>query len=150
MVREAPGDPRSDPDLVRWGVRAQSARHYTRYIGRRVQVSREEYRTKVEETGLPEEALGHARFCQFIAGDPRHGASICGKRSKPGSSYCAKHHAVCYDRVVGLKRSAAGRKAWETRQRRWWDAACRGRGYGASLRWGRPRSSELGPALLRS
>lgn len=38
VVREAPGDPRSDPDLVRWGVRAQQARHYTRYAGPRVQV----------------------------------------------------------------------------------------------------------------
>ena len=38
VVREAPGDPRSDPDLVRWGVRAQRARHYTRYAGPRVQV----------------------------------------------------------------------------------------------------------------
>ncbi len=38
VVREAAGDPRSDPDLVRWGVRAQRARHYTRYAGPRVQV----------------------------------------------------------------------------------------------------------------
>ena len=38
VVREAPGDPRGDPDLVRWGVRAQRARHYTRYAGPRVQV----------------------------------------------------------------------------------------------------------------
>ncbi len=38
VVREAPGDPRRDPDLVRWGVRAQRARHYTRYAGPRVQV----------------------------------------------------------------------------------------------------------------
>ena len=67
---------------------------------------------------LPE-VLGHARTCQFIAGDPRHGAPICGKRSQPVSSYCAQHHAVCYDRVVDLKRSEAGRKAWETRRARY-------------------------------
>jgi hypothetical protein len=30
VVDEAPTDPANDPDLVRWGVRAQRARHYTR------------------------------------------------------------------------------------------------------------------------
>ena len=30
VVREVPGRPADDPDLVRWGVRAQQARHYTR------------------------------------------------------------------------------------------------------------------------
>lgn len=30
VVREVPGTPARDPDLVRWGVRAQQARHYTR------------------------------------------------------------------------------------------------------------------------
>jgi hypothetical protein len=30
VVREAPVDPSGDPDLVRWGVSAQRARHYTR------------------------------------------------------------------------------------------------------------------------
>jgi hypothetical protein len=30
VVDEAPTDPAGDPDLVRWGVRAQRARHYTR------------------------------------------------------------------------------------------------------------------------
>lgn len=31
VMREVPGDPSRDPDLVRWGVRAQLARHYTRH-----------------------------------------------------------------------------------------------------------------------
>ena len=66
---------------------------------------------------LPE-VLGHARTCQFIAGDPRTDASMCGAGARVGSSYCAEHHGICYDRVVDLKRSEAGRKAWETRQRR--------------------------------
>lgn len=30
IVREAPTDPARDPDLVRWGVREQHVRHYTR------------------------------------------------------------------------------------------------------------------------
>ena len=30
VVREAAGDPSGDPDLRRWGVRTQQARHYTR------------------------------------------------------------------------------------------------------------------------
>jgi hypothetical protein len=30
VVDEAPTDPLADPDLLRWGVRAQRARHYTR------------------------------------------------------------------------------------------------------------------------
>jgi hypothetical protein len=38
LVREAPVDPRQDPDLVRWGVRAQRTQHYTRYRGDTVQV----------------------------------------------------------------------------------------------------------------
>jgi hypothetical protein len=38
VLDEAPGDPASDSDLVRWGVRAQRTRHYTRYRGARVEV----------------------------------------------------------------------------------------------------------------
>jgi hypothetical protein len=38
VVKEAPGDPIQDPDLVRWGVRAQLARHYTRHSGGLIQV----------------------------------------------------------------------------------------------------------------
>ncbi len=68
-------------------------------------------------SGLPE-ALGHARDCQFIAGDPVVDAATCGKRSRLRSSYCAKHHAVCYGPSVDPKRSEAGRRGWETRQRR--------------------------------
>ena len=64
------------------------------------------------------EALGYARDCQFIAGDPRAGASACGKRSRAGSSYCTKHHRQCHDRAADIKRSEAGRRGWETRQRR--------------------------------
>jgi len=30
VVEEAPTDPVGDPDLIRWGVRAQRSRHYTR------------------------------------------------------------------------------------------------------------------------
>jgi len=33
VVEEVPGQPSRDPDLVRWGVRAQQARHYTRDVG---------------------------------------------------------------------------------------------------------------------
>ena len=66
----------------------------------------------------PSEALGHARTCQFIAGDPGVDVSICGKRSQAGSSYCAKHHAICHDRPGDSVRFEAGRKAWETRRRR--------------------------------
>lgn len=38
VVGEAPIDPSRDPDLVRWGVGAQRARHYTRDEGGVVQV----------------------------------------------------------------------------------------------------------------
>jgi hypothetical protein len=38
VVNEAPSDPKKDPDLVRWGVRAQLARHYTRHSSGAVQV----------------------------------------------------------------------------------------------------------------
>ena len=37
-MKEAPGDPKQDPDLVRWGVREQHARHYTRDSSGVVQV----------------------------------------------------------------------------------------------------------------
>ena len=67
----------------------------------------------------PIEALGHAHTCQYIAGEPSIEASTCGKRSKAGSSYCVEHHAICYDRAADPERSAAGRKAWETRLRRY-------------------------------
>ncbi len=38
VVRELPGDPSRDPDLVAWGVRAQDTRHYSRHAGGRSQV----------------------------------------------------------------------------------------------------------------
>ncbi len=38
VVREAPGDPASDPDLWGWGVREQHVRHYTRDLAGRIQV----------------------------------------------------------------------------------------------------------------
>ncbi len=38
VVDEVPTDPARDPDLVRWGVRAQRTRHYTRSEGGGVQV----------------------------------------------------------------------------------------------------------------
>jgi hypothetical protein len=38
VVREIPPDPKSDPDLVGWGVRALDTRHYTRHAGGRVEV----------------------------------------------------------------------------------------------------------------
>lgn len=38
VLREAPSDPASDPDLVAWGVRDQRVRHYTRDHRRRVEV----------------------------------------------------------------------------------------------------------------
>jgi hypothetical protein len=38
LVSEAPVDPRQDPDLVRWGVRAQRTQHYTRHRGNTIQV----------------------------------------------------------------------------------------------------------------
>jgi hypothetical protein len=38
VVDEAPGEPAQDPDLLRWGVRAQRTRHYTRSGDAGVQV----------------------------------------------------------------------------------------------------------------
>jgi hypothetical protein len=38
VVREAPSDPRRDPDLRGWGVREQHVRHYTRDLRGRIQV----------------------------------------------------------------------------------------------------------------
>jgi len=38
VVEESPTPTERDPDLVRWGVRAQRARHYTRQTGGVVQV----------------------------------------------------------------------------------------------------------------
>jgi hypothetical protein len=38
VVNEVPIDPAEDPDLLRWGVRAQRARHYTRSYEAGVQV----------------------------------------------------------------------------------------------------------------
>ncbi len=67
---------------------------------------------------LPE-VLGHARTCQFIAGDPRIDASMCGAGTRVGSSYCAEHHSICYDRVIDLGRSERAHKAWETRRQRY-------------------------------
>ena len=66
----------------------------------------------------PPEGLGYARACQFIAGDPGVDASTCGKRSRVGTSYCARHHAVCYG-GADPERAERGRKAWETRRERY-------------------------------
>lgn len=43
-----------------------------------------------------------ARGCEYIAGDPRDGGTMCGAPIKQGSrfSFCAEHHAVCF-RSVG-------------------------------------------------
>lgn len=34
--------------------------------------------------------------CQYIARDPRVDATKCGAPVRPGSVYCASHHARCY------------------------------------------------------
>jgi len=36
------------------------------------------------------------RACQWIEGDPREGATICGAKSEPGRPYCAAHAARAY------------------------------------------------------
>jgi len=33
--------------------------------------------------------------CRYIAGDPRGTWAYCNKPVRPGSSYCAEHHALC-------------------------------------------------------
>lgn len=37
------------------------------------------------------------QICQFIAGDPTNSDDCkCGHPAKLGSSYCARHHAICW------------------------------------------------------
>ena len=41
--------------------------------------------------------LSPHRACQHIAGEPAGAATLfCGAPAKPGSSYCAAHHALCW------------------------------------------------------
>ena len=37
------------------------------------------------------------QICQFIAGDPTNSDDCkCSRPAKLGSSYCARHHAICW------------------------------------------------------
>jgi hypothetical protein len=56
VVKEAPSDPKGDPDLVRWGVRAQRARHYTRDVYGAVQVC------SIEVWAFEGPGLAHAAY----------------------------------------------------------------------------------------
>ncbi len=38
------------------------------------------------------------RTCQWIEGEPRD-RGFCGEPVQPGSSYCPKHHAICWHPV---------------------------------------------------
>lgn len=58
-LQEIPGDPSSDPDLVRWGVRAQDTRHYTRYRGGVSEVCSVEIWAFASE---PQAVSAHAHF----------------------------------------------------------------------------------------
>jgi len=52
------------------------------------------------------------RSCRYIAGDPlKVEAPFCGADRKPGSSYCAPHHRLCYVPAPTIKRDAAS--AWD-------------------------------------
>lgn len=50
---------------------------------------------------LHEADVAPEKTCQWINGEPRD-RSFCASPSKPGSSYCEQHHAVCYVKVKKL------------------------------------------------
>jgi hypothetical protein len=51
--------------------------------------------------------------CRYIAGDPKGAWSYCNRPQKPGSAYCAEHHALCRvpaddaDALAEIERAAA-------------------------------------------
>lgn len=42
------------------------------------------------------------RACRFIEGDPLKGGSFCAEPAKPESSYCPKHHKLCWRKAEGM------------------------------------------------
>ena len=41
--------------------------------------------------------IGPSRFCCYVAGTKPYGPDpFCGAPSKPGCSYCERHHAICH------------------------------------------------------
>jgi|TARA_Y100000310_G_scaffold74364_2_gene70552 hypothetical protein len=40
--------------------------------------------------------IAPARACEFIESTTNY--DMCGERTQPGSSYCARHHSICYER----------------------------------------------------
>lgn len=65
------------------------------------------------------------RSCKFIAGDPQHDASTCGRQTESGRVYCADHAKLCYEPAP--KKRQAKQKEPVSRtldQSRWiWGAA---------------------------
>jgi hypothetical protein len=43
----------------------------------------------------------HGMTCQFIAGDPRKDARMCGDERLTGHAWCAHHATVCYAKSAG-------------------------------------------------
>lgn len=39
--------------------------------------------------------IGPARRCQYPLGGGGAATGVCGRRSRPGSSYCWQHHRAC-------------------------------------------------------
>jgi len=114
VVREAPGVPASDPDLVAWGVRSQNARHYTRHRDGRVEVC------SIEIWGFA--SVGQARAAQAGFAYPgwrfeREGALLLmsrGLRMAPGqpprrgvSADCARIGARVRANVASMVSRAA-------------------------------------------
>lgn len=57
----------------------------------------------------PHDDVPRAKGCEYIAGDPRNGGTMCGAPIKQSSrfSFCAEHHARCFraDTAFDLKKA---------------------------------------------
>jgi hypothetical protein len=48
------------------------------------------------------------QHCRWIVGQPKRGVHVvCGRRVRPGSSFCNEHHALVWRSVAGERKGSA-------------------------------------------
>jgi hypothetical protein len=62
-------------------------------------MSRKDFLNSLSCTPLPHLMPAH-RTCQWIDGHGKHKVFSCKQETIPGSSYCADHHAVVFEKYV--------------------------------------------------